>query len=109
MEKIPIAVKYCGGCNPTYERGELMSQVKELLGERYEWVPYNHPSPVVIIIVCGCERVCVIKSFNPNKYPFYLLIDKEAQPEEVASALRQLMNDYQQEEAAHGEQVKSEG
>ena len=42
-----IGVKYCGGCNPRYDRTGLVAQlINKLGGEGLEWV------------VCGCTAAC---------------------------------------------------
>ncbi len=92
MDKMPIAIKFCGGCNPKYDRGVFITRLKQVLGDRCEWVSYDHPSPAGIIIVCGCERACVTKSFNTDDYPCVLIVDRTEQLEEMVTALLRIMD-----------------
>ena len=51
-----IAVKYCGGCNPCYDRVALVNSLKaEFYYERF--VDYTTPADLVIV-VCGCTSSC---------------------------------------------------
>jgi hypothetical protein len=54
-----IGVKYCGGCNPNYDRADFVAQL------RTEFSDHVFVSPVetgvlydFLIIVCGCDRRC---------------------------------------------------
>jgi hypothetical protein len=54
-----IGIKYCGGCNPTYDRTDVASRLKEHSG-------FNHSIELakqgiiydVIVIICGCICAC---------------------------------------------------
>ena len=51
------AVKYCGGCNPRYDRVALVRQLESRLGERLSGV---WPGEVYdeVYVVCGCSARC---------------------------------------------------
>lgn len=53
-----IGVKYCGGCNPRYDRVALVDRIKEQHREdTFEWavpgVCYDQ-----LLVVCGCSAQC---------------------------------------------------
>lgn len=51
-----LAVKFCGGCNPVIERGEVARKIRgELAGVR--WVSWEEESDLVLIIN-GCFTTC---------------------------------------------------
>ena len=53
-----VGVKYCGGCNPRYDRGALVAQIKKALpAMRFEPV---RPDQVydVLLVVSGCHVQC---------------------------------------------------
>lgn len=64
------ALKYCGGCNPRFDRAALAARLKEEGG--IEWaLPGEHAEHTVVI--CGCERCCVkaenaVKVCRPEDY-----------------------------------------
>lgn len=51
-----LAIKFCGGCNPSYERGEVSRIVKESL-PKVRWVSADEEADLLIIIN-GCNASC---------------------------------------------------
>jgi hypothetical protein len=51
-----LAVKFCGGCNPVLERGELAQKIREGLPTS-EWVSWEEGADLVLIIN-GCPTAC---------------------------------------------------
>jgi hypothetical protein len=56
-ESIPrLAIKFCGGCNPVIERGEVARKIrKELAGAR--WGSWEKESDLLVVIN-GCPTAC---------------------------------------------------
>ena len=56
-EFIPrLAIKFCGGCNPVLERGEVARKIREeLAGAR--WVSWEGESDLLVVIN-GCPTAC---------------------------------------------------
>ena len=54
-----IAIKYCGGCNASYDRVESVRKIKQALcGCTFE--PYTLGAPHdAVIVVSGCVKSCV--------------------------------------------------
>ena len=51
-----VGVKYCGGCNPRYDRGALVRRLAaEFPGCAFG--PAEGPMDFVLV-VCGCARAC---------------------------------------------------
>jgi len=52
-----IALKYCGGCNPFFDREAF---VDRLLKEfpALAPVPLDTNEPWFVLVVCGCRRAC---------------------------------------------------
>ena len=53
-----VGVKYCGGCNPAYDRTALVDRMKERLRGKVEFVPVGSQDVHVILAVHGCETAC---------------------------------------------------
>lgn len=51
-----LAIKFCGGCNPLLERGQLAQKVREGFSAS-RWVPWEEESDLVLIIN-GCSTAC---------------------------------------------------
>ena len=57
MAEKKIAVKYCGGCNPRYDRAALVSR---LAGDFPELIPTSSREPgcTLALVVNGCSCRC---------------------------------------------------
>jgi hypothetical protein len=51
-----LAIKFCGGCNPLFERGELANKVRQGLSAA-QWVSWEEETDLVLIIN-GCPTAC---------------------------------------------------
>ncbi|MEJ2023515.1 MAG: hypothetical protein P8Y00_00570 [Deltaproteobacteria bacterium] len=54
-----IGVKYCGGCNPSYDRVALVKRMERDLSDEAEFFPFEARALDLILVVCGCETACV--------------------------------------------------
>ena len=78
-----IGVKYCGGCNPRYDRTGFVAQLKNELGSgNLEWVSASTAKESLdfVLVVCGCTAACAehkdlnglygkIVIHTPEQYP----------------------------------------
>ena len=51
-----LAIKFCGGCNPVFERGGVAKGIREGLLDA-DWVSWEEGSDLVLIIN-GCPTAC---------------------------------------------------
>jgi len=52
-----IAVKYCGGCNPRYDRAAFAAKFfSDFL--KLSQVGWDAKEPCLSLIICGCSRGC---------------------------------------------------
>jgi len=58
MDRKRIGIKYCGGCNPTYERVELTRRLEGKVGERFYFVRHDERELHALLLVSGCETAC---------------------------------------------------
>ena len=58
MKANKIALKFCGGCNPNYDRLELLNRLKKTLEPDLEWVAYTDQNADKVLIICGCATQC---------------------------------------------------
>ncbi len=55
-----IGIKYCGGCNPRYNRSKFILELKEKYKDNAVIEPIKENALYdVIIIMNGCSSVCV--------------------------------------------------
>ena len=55
---VKIGNKYCGGCNPHYERAEIVKRLAEDMPEAE--IVSAHPGCEMdhVAVICGCTRAC---------------------------------------------------
>jgi len=54
-----VGVKYCGGCNPEYDRVALVEQIEKRSGEKIDFTPYgNGKVDLIMAVVHGCKTAC---------------------------------------------------
>lgn len=53
-----IFIKYCGGCNPTYERVEMVQRIKSQMKTRFLFILHDQKDADVLLFVNGCSRSC---------------------------------------------------
>jgi hypothetical protein len=84
ISSMAIAVKFCGGCNPTYERLQYWERIKTVAAGRINWVGYDHPGLDGVLLISGCNTSCPEKNFNPADYGRFIVVcDELSDPEEI--------------------------
>lgn len=66
-----IGVKYCGGCNPAYERVEMVEKVQFRLGDQLLYHRHGDEEIEALILVSGCQRACAGQDLNQDKNSTY--------------------------------------
>ena len=57
--KQQVGIKYCGGCNPHYERKDVARRIKEaLLPEAIVYESWDAKNINFYIVICGCPTAC---------------------------------------------------
>lgn len=62
-----VAIKYCGGCNPFYDRVALVRRIKTRLAGRVEFVAAGHEQIDLVLAVEGCKTACADLSHFDGK------------------------------------------
>lgn len=83
-----IGVKYCGGCNPNYERREILRWLKRdyptIQTEAVrEGVFYD-----ICLVICGCRETCSDYSYLKQQYEVLIIRDPE-EYEKVSNRIRE--------------------
>ncbi|MCI7679497.1 MAG: hypothetical protein MSS48_04725 [Clostridiales bacterium] len=55
---VAIGVKFCGGCNPRYDRGALLRKIRDA---QPDWsIDIAEPGTVYkhLLVICGCTSAC---------------------------------------------------
>ena len=66
--KLRVGIKYCGGCNPEYDRVAIVDHIKQNLQDEIEIVRPESEDVDLILSVNGCSTACAdLKSFGGLK------------------------------------------
>lgn len=53
-----VGIKYCGGCNPTYQRRSIVTRAQE----EFPHVQFFAYDPTIsydlVVVICGCMEEC---------------------------------------------------
>ena len=55
---IKVVIKYCGGCNPYYDRVALVKKLERRLRGKVEFVSANSDHIDLVLAVEGCNTAC---------------------------------------------------
>ena len=55
---LKVGIKYCGGCNPGYDRVALAGYIQKSLHGRVEFVPLDSEGIDLVLAVEGCKTCC---------------------------------------------------
>jgi len=73
---LKVGIKYCGGCNPGYDRVALADYIKKSLHGRAEFVPLDHDRIDLVLAVAGCKTCCAdLSSFKGKQIHFIAQIE----------------------------------
>ena len=56
--KLKIGLKYCGGCNPAYDRVALVKKIERGLKKEVEFVSPESEGVDLVLAVQGCSTAC---------------------------------------------------
>ncbi len=59
-----VAIKFCGGCDPAYDRVEFFQRIQCLARDSIEWVRVDDPGYEAVLLVCGCLTACPEDELN---------------------------------------------
>ena len=53
-----VALKFCGGCDPAYDRVEYWEQIRREAGDSIDWVNLDSGGYDAVLLICGCNSAC---------------------------------------------------
>jgi hypothetical protein len=59
-----IGIKYCGGCNPSYERVEIVHRAHSHLNHPFHFVHHDQSDIDAMLLISGCQRACALQDLN---------------------------------------------
>ena len=55
---LKVAIKFCGGCNPDFDRVALVERIEGGLNGRVEFVTLENENIDLVLAVEGCKTAC---------------------------------------------------
>ncbi|MDR2089912.1 MAG: hypothetical protein LBP73_11245 [Clostridiales Family XIII bacterium] len=84
-------VKFCGGCNPRYERGKALAAVKEHFGENLRFAYAEEGRRYdLLLYIAGCANRCTALGAYPTDRGIVSLWDEES-IREVCARMEELL------------------
>jgi hypothetical protein len=56
--RLKIGLKYCGGCNPEYDRVAVKNQIEKSLQDKVLFVSPESDDKEMILAILGCKIAC---------------------------------------------------
>lgn len=81
-----VVVRYCGGCNPRYDRVGAVEELRRRFPEA-DFVT-EHPAPAATLLVCGCAVQCIARDCGAEA----LRLTDRSELEGVAAALEKALD-----------------
>jgi len=57
-DKLKIGLKYCGGCNPTYDRGLMAEKIRRELDDVANFITIIDKNVDMVLSIQGCDVSC---------------------------------------------------
>jgi hypothetical protein len=62
---LKVGIKYCGGCNPYYDRVALLKSIEDRLKGYVQFVAPDDGNSEIILVLEGCRTACAdLNSFD---------------------------------------------
>ncbi len=81
-----VAVKFCGGCDPAYERVAYWEEIGQAAGQRVTWTRLEDPGNQAVLLICGCACACIEQEISTG-LPVVCLRDPQTPPQQVIAKL----------------------
>ena len=88
-----VALKFCGGCDPAYDRVQYWECIRLAAGERIQWVRPEEEGYRTVLLISGCMRACSEGLFHPPRV--ISLTDPTLDPQQVVTMLMEEENHYE--------------
>jgi len=69
--KLKVGIKFCGGCNPTFDRISASLEIKKALKDEVVFTDYRESGVDLILAFMGCKSACAdLTGVEHNKIRF---------------------------------------
>jgi len=82
-----VALKYCGGCDPGFDRVQYFNRIRIAAGDFIEWVGLDDRDFEVVLVISGCETACPEESIGLTPARIVTVRNDKKDPGEIAQHL----------------------
>jgi len=83
---LKVGIKYCGGCNPYYDRVALVKEIEARLNGQVQFVSHRAADSDLILAIEGCRTACAdLSSLDRTK------IRVIAHPDDAKEFIREIL------------------
>lgn len=83
-----MALKYCGGCDPTYDRVAYWEEIRDIAEGRIEWVSLDDGPYEAILVITGCPTACPERDLSRGRNsPLVVVTCGHLEPQRVVDIL----------------------
>lgn len=87
-------IKFCGGCNPRYDRGQAFAEIRDHFAGRIEFVtPEMGQHYELLLIVTGCGACQIFDEQARTNH--WISVDFEHQIPDKLEELEKLLKEYE--------------
>lgn len=59
-----VWIKFCGGCDPAYDRVEYYQRIKLAAVDFIDWLQLEEQGGEAVLLICGCLKACPEEEFR---------------------------------------------
>ena len=81
-------MKYCGGCDPGFDRVGYFQEIQNAAGDLIEWVTLDDPGFECVLVISGCDTSCPAeKMVTGARRRIVIIRDDKSDPAEIVQRL----------------------
>ena len=62
-----VALKFCGGCDPSFDRSGYWAAIQEESQGRIEWVSLEEGGYGAVLVINGCDTACLDRELESGE------------------------------------------
>ena len=86
---IKVALKYCGGCDPAFDRVAAFEAINQAAAGAIEWSRFDPGQSLPVLIICGCATACPTEELDLSQAAKVVLLTQE--PHNMQEIVNQLL------------------
>jgi len=86
-EKLKIGLKFCGGCNPNYDRGLMAEKIRNALDDKADFINIIDNNVDMVVSIQGCDVSCA--DLKPYQDSNTIIINSIADAETFIKSIKE--------------------